>query len=166
MPTDIVRLIICARKLSLLSLCYAYFYLIHIIIQASGVFSFSPHAILSSTPQVKKSPTSDSLRPASILRVVWLSKQRSIMSSLLELTPEQLSSTPLRLPPDGVQSNFGDAENNNTPMYVVCSLFLAITLCFFANRIYTKFCIVRSYSWDDGKPQPHGETNTLSLLPR
>ena len=76
------------------------------------------------------------------------------MSSILtELTPEQLSSTPVESPPDGVQPNYGDAENNNTPMYVVCSVFLAIMLCFYVNRIYTKIYIVQRYSWDDGKPR-------------
>ena len=85
------------------------------------------------------------------------------MSSLLaELTPEQLSSTPLRPPPNGVQSNFGDAENNNTPQYVVCSLFLAIMLCFFINRIYTKYYIVQRYSWDDGKSRSYGMTRESS----
>ncbi len=54
MPADIVRLIICARKISLLLLCHAYLYLLHIIIRASGVFSFSPHAILLSAPKVEK----------------------------------------------------------------------------------------------------------------
>ncbi len=166
MPTDIVRLIICARKLSLLLLClflptpYNYSSFWHQFL--------SPHAILLSTPQVEREPHFGLFAARSIFQVVWLSKQRSIMSSLsslLEQTPEQLSSIPLQPPPDGMQPNFGDAETNSTPMYVVCSLFLAIMLCFFVNRIYTKSCIVRSYSWDDGKPQPHGETNTLSLLP-
>ena len=74
-------------------------------------------------------------------------------SGLAELTPEQLSSTPAGSPPNDVQPIFGDAENNNTPMYVVCSLFLTIMLCFYVNRIYTKIYIVRKYSWDDGKPR-------------
>ena len=77
-----------------------------------------------------------------------------MMSSILtELTPEELASTPAGSPPSGVQPNFGDAANNNTPLYVVCSFFLAIMLCFYVNRIYTKIHIVRGYSWDDGKSQ-------------
>ena len=74
-------------------------------------------------------------------------------STLTELTPEQLSSTPAGSPPNGVQPNFGDAANNNTPLYVVCSLFLSIMLGFYVNRIYTKIHIVRGYSLDDGKSQ-------------
>ena len=74
------------------------------------------------------------------------------MSSILAtLTPAELASYPLQAPPTGVHSNFGEAENNNKPMFVVLSVFLAIMMMFFSNRIYTKSCIVRRYSWDDGK---------------
>ncbi|KAM0802497.1 hypothetical protein BDR22DRAFT_102870 [Usnea florida] len=77
-------------------------------------------------------------------------EQESTMSSTpAELNPAQLSSTPIQPPPKGVQSNFGDAENNNKPMFGVSSLFLAITIGFFINRIYTKSYIVRRLSWDD-----------------
>ena len=83
-------------------------------------------------------------------------------SNLTELTPEQFSSTPAGSPPNGVQPNFGEAANHNTPMYVVCSLFLTIMLCFYVNRIYTKIYIVRRWSWDDGKPRLYWATNGLS----
>ena len=139
------------------------FCLLYIILQVSGVFSFSAHIILSSSLDWKDTnSSSDSLQPATFFRIVQISKQRSIMSSFLtDLTPQQLSSMPLQPPPNGVQSNFGDAENNNTPMYVVCSLFLAIMLCFFVNRIYTKIYIVRKFSWDDGKSRTYGIANGL-----
>ena len=78
------------------------------------------------------------------------------------LTPEQLSSIPVGSPPDGVRPNFGDAPNNNTPFYVVCSLFLAIMLCFYVNRIYTKIYIVQKYSWDDGNLRLYWATNGSS----
>ena len=70
---------------------------------------------------------------------------------LTTLTPAELASYPLRAPPKGVQSNFGKAENNNKPMFVVMSFFLAIMIISFSNRIYTKSCIVQRYSWDDSK---------------
>ena len=66
------------------------------------------------------------------------------------LTPEQLSTYPLHAPPDGVLSNFSNtAENNNKPLIVVTSFVLAVMLIFYTNRIYTKACIVRRFSWDD-----------------
>ena len=78
------------------------------------------------------------------------------------LTPAQLSSTPVQPPPSGVQSNFVDAENNKTPLYVACSLFLAIMLCFFLNRIYTKHYIVQRYQWDDGESRLYDMTRESS----
>lgn len=64
-------------------------------------------------------------------------------STLLELTPEQLSSTPTRLPPNGIHS---DAEINDRPMSVVSSVFFAISFCFSANRIY-----LGPYNWNSIK---------------
>ena len=88
-----------------------------------------------------------------------------MFSNFTELTPELLSSTPLASPPDAVQSNFGDAANRNISVYVVCSVFLAIMLCFYVNRIYTKIYIVRRYSWDDCKRGYIGRQMTWAELP-
>ena len=89
----------------------------------------------------------------------------TMSSASTELTPAQLSSTPIYPPPKGVQSNFGDAENNNKPMYGVSSLFFAITICFFMNRIYTKSCIVRRFSWDDRRLHTYWVTRSLIWPP-
>ena len=72
-------------------------------------------------------------------------------NDLSGLTMQELSIIPVRMPPNGVKSNFGDAPNNNKPMFAVTSPFLVIMALFFLNRMYTKSCIVRKYSWDDCK---------------
>ncbi|KAL8742954.1 MAG: hypothetical protein Q9190_004645 [Brigantiaea leucoxantha] len=67
-------------------------------------------------------------------------------------TPQQdnaLSHIPLQQPPPGVVSNFGNATNQNSPMFTIDSALLGIMLLFFSNRIYTKAFIVRKYTWDD-----------------
>ena len=111
----------------------------------------------SHTPSL---PLSNYLLPLAGLHAQW--SARLTMSSIATLTPAQSSAYPLSAPPSGVQSNFSTtAENNNKPMVVITSLVLALMLIFYSNRIYTKACIVRRFSWDDGKicaPKAAGAT--------
>ncbi|KAL8719987.1 MAG: hypothetical protein Q9225_003079 [Loekoesia sp. 1 TL-2023] len=75
-----------------------------------------------------------------------------MVSDLAKLTPQQLAEYPIRPPPSGVLSNFGDAADRNAPFFVVDTIFLVIMVVFFLNRIYTKQFIVKKFSWDDPSP--------------
>ena len=72
--------------------------------------------------------------------------------SLSNLSPQELaalSRTPTIPPPPGVEPSFLTPENNQHPLIIVSSLFLALSSVFVLNRAYTKTFIVRKHSWDD-----------------
>lgn len=72
-----------------------------------------------------------------------------MMTSLANLTPEQLSSYPALQPPPGVVPNFMHPENQNRPLLVATSIELGIMIVFVLNRFYSKSVLIRKYSWDD-----------------
>ena len=76
-------------------------------------------------------------------------RESSNMTSLANLTPEELSNLPALDPPPGVVPNFVSPENQNRPLLLVTPLELGITILFVLNRFYFKSFPVRTYSWDD-----------------
>ena len=135
-----------------LCLTFAYFCLMGgLVLPPINQLVVKPGYLLSSLGR-GASPRSSAYSYSIYLLPDSLFSSREIMdSALATMTPEELANYPARAPPEGVQSNFGEAENNTKPMIVVLSTFFAIMLMFFSNRIYVKSCIVRRFSWDDRK---------------
>ena len=75
----------------------------------------------------------------------------SMASSATSLNPAELASYPIIPPPPGVVSNFINPETHNLPLFIIPSLFLGVMGIFVLNRVYTKTCITRKYTWDDRK---------------
>jgi len=63
------------------------------------------------------------------------------------------ASPPLLLPPFGVVSNFENPETRAKLQIQVTSAAMAISMLFYANRIYVKHWLLRQWTWDDGMSQ-------------
>lgn len=78
----------------------------------------------------------------------------SVFKNLGNLSPDMLdllATVPITAPPAGIKSNFVDAPSRERLQTSVTSVFLAIALVFYLNRVYVKTRLMRSRSWDDGE---------------
>ncbi|CAF9937181.1 hypothetical protein IMSHALPRED_011049, partial [Imshaugia aleurites] len=79
------------------------------------------------------------------------------MASPESLSPGELAEIPLSVlknlpalqPPAGVESNFVNPEDRGYLLNSVATVLFCLMVCLFANRVYTKLCIVRKAGWDD-----------------
>ena len=60
---------------------------------------------------------------------------------------------PLQPPPPGQTSNFIDPESRGPAIIILCSVFIGIMWPIFILRLYSKVWVIRSFGWDDGKPE-------------
>jgi hypothetical protein len=68
------------------------------------------------------------------------------------LTPEMLQALaymPARAPPQGVVSNFENPPSRAALQIWSTSVFMAIALLFFFNRLYIKARLMKKWGWDD-----------------
>lgn len=72
------------------------------------------------------------------------------LSNLSDEVLQQLAKTPLAQPPPGIKPNFDDPPTRAAMQLWVTSVFLAITMLFYINRLYVKMALMKSWSWDDG----------------
>lgn len=70
-------------------------------------------------------------------------------AELANMTPEQLASTPLMLPPPGVQTNFINPESLAPRGIAASAVILAIMVMILALRLYAKYFLLRKPGWDD-----------------
>lgn len=66
-----------------------------------------------------------------------------------DIPPSILNTRPALRPPAGVKSNFVNPEGRGHICNAVVTVLFCLTVCLFANRIYTKLFIVRKTGWDD-----------------
>lgn len=69
-----------------------------------------------------------------------------------------LAKVPVVTPPQGIQSNFVNPPTRTALQTWVTSIFLAIAMIFYVNRVYVKTRLMKTWSWDDGT-----FTSTLKL---
>ncbi|MCJ1254964.1 hypothetical protein MMC24_002780 [Lignoscripta atroalba] len=60
-----------------------------------------------------------------------------------------LSSLPLAPPPPGVTPNFVNPESRTDQIYVISAVWLAFMILMMMVRMYAKFFVLRSRTWDD-----------------
>lgn len=63
---------------------------------------------------------------------------------------EFLAKTPVATPSVGVTPNFVSPSTRAALQTWTTSIFLAIALILYANRLYVKTKLMRTWSWDDG----------------
>ena len=63
-----------------------------------------------------------------------------------------LENLPLEPPPPGQISNFKDPETRGPAVLVVCYILMSLMWPIFLSRLYTKIVILRTFGWEDGKP--------------
>lgn len=72
---------------------------------------------------------------------------------LNSISPEQLqilANVPVKQPPEGVVSNFGNPTTQADLQIWPTSVLMVIALLFCFNRLYVKARLMKSWSWDDG----------------
>ncbi len=72
------------------------------------------------------------------------------LGSLDEATLKLLAMTPVKMPPEGVTSDFVNPPTRAALHVWTTSVFLAIALIMYANRVYVKMRLMRAWTWDDG----------------
>lgn len=72
------------------------------------------------------------------------------LSGLSEEMLGLLATVPVTTPPAGVKSNFVDPPTRAVLQTSITSVFLAIALLFYMNRVYVKTRLMKTWSWDDG----------------
>lgn len=70
---------------------------------------------------------------------------------------EQLARTPFVQPPPGVTPNFVNPPTRATLQIWTTSIFLGIATMSYANRIYVKTRLMKTWSWDDGEFTLHSD---------
>ncbi|KAF2871124.1 hypothetical protein BDV95DRAFT_607404 [Massariosphaeria phaeospora] len=74
------------------------------------------------------------------------------MDSLTRKTPGEMQAFlegPSREPPPGIQSNFVDPDNLNTPFIILCTIGTVVTGLFMAMRFYTRYMLTRRLILED-----------------
>ena len=56
---------------------------------------------------------------------------------------------PLAPPPPGVVPDFAHPQSRSYQTFVVAGIFIALSLSFTITRIYAKFVVIKSRTWDD-----------------
>ena len=74
-----------------------------------------------------------------------------------------LSSLPLAPPPPGVTPNFVNPESRTDQIYVISAVWLAFMILMMMVRMYAKFFVLRSRTWDDCMPPPRGQLVQLLI---
>ena len=70
-------------------------------------------------------------------------------SFLASLPPNILNNRPAMEPPNGLQSNFANPENNSDVFKSAATFLFCLMTVSFASRVYTKVVIISRASWDD-----------------
>ena len=64
-----------------------------------------------------------------------------------------LENYPLLPPAPGQTSNFNNPESRGPAFVILCSVFIGLMWPILTLRLYSKAWLIRSFGWDDGKPE-------------
>lgn len=64
---------------------------------------------------------------------------------------QQLARTPVAQPPPGVTPNFDNPPTRAALQIWTTSIFFGVAMILYANRVYVKTRLMKTWSWDDGK---------------
>lgn len=91
-----------------------------------------------------------------------------IIQNLGNLSDEALKllgKTPVAVPPTGVQPNLVDPPTRAALQTWTTSVFLAIALVMYANRLYVKAKLMKTWSWDDGMSSQETQLTAWRNIP-